>query len=174
MGVERPEAAAVLRAARKQAKLSQVELARRAGITQSVISAYESGRRQPSLQTLAALVEAAGYELEASVRETTGNLARLTGPVGRRVRQHRAEMVATAAAHGVLNLRVFGSVTRGEDRPDSDVDLLVDVPAGMGLLGLGRVAEDLEALVGTHVDLVPSGQLKPSVQRRAERDMVAS
>jgi len=122
---------------------------------------------------LAALVEAAGYELEVSVRETPGNLGRLTGPVGRRVRQHRAELVAAAAAHGVVNLRVFGSVTRGEDRHDSDVDLLADVPAGMGLLGLGRLAEELETILGVRVDLVPAGQLKPSVQRRAEPDLVA-
>lgn len=153
--------------------MSQVELARRAGVTQSVISAYESGRRQPSVPTLAALVEAAGYELEVGVREPPGNLGRLTGPVGRRVRKHRAELVAAAAAHGVVNLRVFGSVTRGEDRQDSDVDLLADIPAGMGLLGLGRVAEELEAIVGARVDLVPAGQLKPRVQRRAEPDLVA-
>ncbi len=163
----------MLRAARKQSGLSQVELARQAGVTQSVISAYESGRRQPSLPTLAALVEAAGFELEVIVQELPERLGRLTGPVGRRVRRHRAEMVAAAAAHGVANLRVFGSVARGEDRPDSDVDLLVDVPAGMGLLGLGRVAEDLEAVVGARVDLVPAGQLKLAVAGRAERDLVA-
>lgn len=173
MSVDRLGAAAVLRGARKRARLSQVELARRAGVTQSVISAYESGRRQPSVPMLAALVEAAGYELEVSVRERPRNLAKLTGPVGRRVRRHRAELVAAAAAHGVVNLRVFGSVTRGEDRPDSDVDLLADIPPEMGLLGLGRVTEALEAVVGARVDLVPAGQLKPSVQRRAEPDLVA-
>ena len=107
------------------------------------------------------------------MQEPSGKLGRLTGPVGRRVRLHRAEMVAAAAAHGVLNLRVFGSVARGEDRADSDMDLLADIPAGMGLLGLGRVAEDLEAVVGARVDLVPAGQLKPGVRRRAERDLVA-
>ena len=73
----------------------------------------------------------------------------------------------------MVNLRVFGSVTRGEDRQDSDVDLLADVPAGMGLFGLGRVAQELEAIVGARVDLVPAGQLKPSVQRRAGPDLVA-
>jgi len=172
MGSDRPSAGAFLRAARKRAGLSQVELAHRAGVTQSVISAYESGRRQPSLPALAALVEAAGYELEISVREPPGKVGRLTGPVGRRVRRHRAEMVAAAAAHGVANLRVFGSVARGEDRPDSDVDLLADIPAGMGLLGLGRVADALEAIVGARVDLVPAGQLKPDVARRAVRDLV--
>ena len=166
-------AGAVLRTARKRASLSQVELASRAGVTQSVISAYESGRRQPSLPMLAVLVEAAGYELEVRVQEPPGNLGRLTGPVGRRVRQHRNDLVNAAAAHGVANLRVFGSVARGEDRDDSDVDLLADIPAGMGLLGLGRLTDELEAAVGARVDLVPAGQLKPAVRRRAERDLVA-
>jgi predicted nucleotidyltransferase len=50
--------------------------------------------------------------------------AALSGPVGRKVRRHRRDLVAAAAAHGLTNLRVFGSVARGQDRPDSDVDLL--------------------------------------------------
>ena len=54
-------AGSLLRQARQRAGLSQVELAAKAGVTQSVISAYESGHRQPSLPTLAALIEAAGY-----------------------------------------------------------------------------------------------------------------
>lgn len=173
MDDDRRLAGAVLRDARKRAGSSQVELAGRAGVTQSVISAYESGRRQPSLPTLAALVDAAGFDLEVSVRQQAEQLASLTGPVGRRVRRRRRELVAAAAAHGIANLRVFGSVARGQDRPDSDVDLLVDVPAGMGLLGLGRVADELEAIVGAQVDLVPAADLKSGVRRRAERDVVA-
>jgi len=170
---DRPAAGAVLREARRRAGLSQVQLAGRAGVTQSVISAYESGHRQPSLPTLAALVEAAGFDLEVNVRQQPGRLVRLTGPVGRQVRQRRRELVAAAAAHGVANLRVFGSVARGQDRPDSDVDLLADLPPGMGLLGLGRVAEALEAIVGAPVDVVPAADLKPDVRQRAERDLVA-
>ena len=147
-------------------------LAARAGVTQSVISAYESGHRQPSLPTLAALVGAAGYELVAEVRRQPRRLDRLSGPVGQRVRRRRDDIVAAAAAHGVSGLRVFGSVARGEDRPDSDVDLLADLPTGMSLFGLGRVQADLEAIVGTRVDLVPAGDLKPGVGPRAERDLV--
>jgi uncharacterized protein len=153
--------------------MSQVELADRARVTQSVISAYESGHRQPSLPTLAALVDAAGFDLEVSVVQQPGRLTRLTGPVGRRVRRHRHELVAVAAASGVSNLRVFGSVARGEDRPDSDVDLLADLPAGMGLFGMGRLVAKLEAIVGAHVDLIPAADLKPDVRVRAERDLVA-
>ena len=165
-------AGALLRQARRDAGLSQVALAARAGVTQSVISAYESGHRQPSLPTLAALVEAAGDELVAEVRRQPRRLDRLSGPIGQRVRRHRHDIVAAAAAHGVSGLRVFGSVARGEDRPDSDVDLLADLPAGMSLFGLGRVQADLEAIVGTRVDLVPAEDLKPAVRPRAERDLV--
>ena len=165
-------AGALLRQARRDAGLSQVALAARAGVTQSVISAYESEHRQPSLPTLAALVEAAGYELVAEVRRQPRRLDRLSGPVGQRVRRRRRDIIAAAAAHGVSGLRVFGSVARGEDRPDSDVDLLADMPPGMSLFGLGRVQADLEAIVGARVDLVPAEDLKPDVRPRAERDLV--
>ena len=172
MDPETVTAGALLRQARKRAGLSQVELAARAGVTQSVISAYESGHRQPSVPALAALVDAAGYDLVMSVRRQPGRLQRLSGPVGRRVRRHRNDLIAAAEARGVRNLRVFGSVARGEDRPDSDVDLLADLPAGLGLLGLGRVEADLEAILGARVDLIPAADLKPGVRARVERDLV--
>ena len=66
--MEPASAGALLRQARKQAGLSQVDLAGRAGVTQSVISAYESGQRQPSLPALARLVSAAGFELTLGLR----------------------------------------------------------------------------------------------------------
>jgi len=106
-----------------------------------------------------------------SVRRQPRRLGRLSGPVGRRVRRRRRELVAAAAAHGVTNLRVFGSVARGQDGPDSDVDLLADLPPGMGLLGLGRVQADLEDILGTRVDLV-AGELKPGIRACADRDLI--
>jgi predicted nucleotidyltransferase/DNA-binding XRE family transcriptional regulator len=166
-------AGALLRQARKRAGLSQVELAARAGVTQSVVSAYESGHRQPAIPALAALIDAAGYELVLGLRRQPRRLGRLSGPVGRRVRRHRHDLIAAAAAHGVQNLRVFGSVARGEDRPDSDVDLLADLPTGLSLFGLGRVEADLGAILGARVDLIPAGDLKPGVRARVEPDLVA-
>jgi predicted nucleotidyltransferase len=150
-----------------------VELAARAGITQSVVSAYESGQRQPSIPALARLIEAAGFELTLGVRRQPGRLRQLSGPVGQRVRRHRSELIAAAAAHGVQNLRVFGSVARGEDHPGSDVDLLADLPPGLSLFGLGRAEADLEAILGTRVELIPAADLKPGVRERVERDLVA-
>jgi uncharacterized protein len=78
-----------------------------------------------------------------------------------------------AAGHGVSNLRVSGSVARGEDRADSDVGLLADFPPGLSLFGLGRLENDLEAILGTRVDLIPAADLKPDVRERVESDLIA-
>jgi uncharacterized protein len=137
-----------------------------------LISAYEAGRRQPFLATLAKLIDAAGCDLVVDIQHQPERLSKLSGPVGRQVRRKRRDLVAAAATHDVTNLRVFGSVARGEDRPDSDVDLLVDLPPGIGLLGLGRVQAELEAILGAKVDLVPASDLKPEVRARAERDLM--
>ena len=169
--MEPATAGALLRQARKRAGLSQMDLAARAGVTQSVISAYESGQRQPSLPALARLLGAAGFELTLGLRPP-GRLRRLSGPVGRRVRRHRNDLVAAAAANGFSNLRVFGSVARGEDRPDSDVDLLADFPSGLSLFGLSRVEAELEAILGTRVNLIPAADLKPGVRERVESDLI--
>jgi predicted nucleotidyltransferase/DNA-binding XRE family transcriptional regulator len=170
--MEPATAGTLLRQARKRAGLSQVDLAARAGVTQSVISAYESGQRQPSLPALARLIDATGFELTLGLRNPPGRLRRLSGPVGRRVRRHRKDLVAAAAGHGVSNLRVFGSVARGEDHPDSDVDLLADFPPGLSLFGFARLEDDLEAFLGARVDLIPAADLKPGVRERVEADLI--
>lgn len=152
--------------------MSQVELARRAGVTQSVVSAYESGNRQPSVPMLARLLDATGFELDLRIRRASTRLRRLTGPIGQKVKQRRAALVATAGRYGVTKLRVFGSVARGEDTTDSDVDLLVDLPSTMGLLAMGRLQRELEAVLGVKVDLVPAGDLKPAVAETVRPELV--
>jgi predicted nucleotidyltransferase len=52
-------------------------------------------------------------------------------------------------------------------------DRSVDLPSGLGLLGLGRVEADLEAILGSRVDLVPAQDLKPEVRVRVERELVS-
>lgn len=150
----------LLRQARRKAGLSQAELARRAGVTQSVVSAYESAARQPSLATLDRLISATGLELALQVRRRG---SRLKGPIGARLRARRNKVRQLAAAHGLMNPRVFGSVARGDEAEDSDVDLLVDVAPGVGLIGLARAQRELEELLGVRVDLVPASDLKPGV-----------
>jgi uncharacterized protein len=167
-------AGALLREARTSAGLSQVELARRAGVTQSVISAYESGRRQPSLPTLTRLVEATGCGLEIAVRpQPPTSPRRLGGHLGRRLRSKREEVAAAVGRHGASNVRVFGSVARGEETAESDVDLLVDLPEGASLFTIARLQRELEEILGARVEIVPASDLKPGVKANVEQDLVA-
>ncbi len=161
--VEAVAAGSLVRDARRRAGMSQLELGRRAGVTQSVVSAYESGRRQPSLPTLERLVRAAGLELDMAVRPAGQGFSAARGSLGEWLARSGARVREIAGSYGLSNVRVFGSVARGEDRGDSDVDLLVDVGPGVGLMALARCERDLEALLGARVDLVPAGDLKPGV-----------
>jgi uncharacterized protein len=94
------------------------------------------------------------------------------GPVGRRLTRRRAAVLATAARHGMTDLRVFGSVARGQDTDDSDLDLLVHVPEGTGLLALGRFAQELEDLLHVRIDVVPDDSVKPRVRDSIQSDLV--
>ncbi|MHB1873797.1 MAG: nucleotidyltransferase family protein [Streptosporangiaceae bacterium] len=94
-------------------------------------------------------------------------------PSPQRPGRRSSDLVAAAAAHGVTNLRVFGSVARGEDRPDSDVDLLADFPPGLSLFGLGRLEADREGILGSRVDLIPAADLKPGIRERVGSDLIA-
>lgn len=146
-------------------------MAKRAGVTQSVVSAYESGTRQPSLPTLARLVEAAGLSLEVDV--SPNPVARRAGPLARSVDEHRSKVVDILSRYRLANPRLFGSVASGHERPGSDVDILVDVPAGTGLLSLARCQAELEALLGAPVDIVPASALKRGLADDVAAEAVA-
>jgi predicted nucleotidyltransferase len=77
-----------------------------------------------------------------------------------------AEIAEICRRHQVRELAVFGSAARGELRPDSDIDLLVDFlpEARPGLLGLSALTRELSALLGRHVDLGVKPALKPLVR----------
>jgi predicted nucleotidyltransferase len=72
----------------------------------------------------------------------------------------------------VKELSVFGSAARGEMRPDSDIDLLVEFQenAGIGLFELWDLNDDLEQLLGRRVDLVPKGGLKKLIRPQVLRE----
>ncbi len=163
---------ALLRDARRRCGLTQAELARRAGVTQSVISAYESGAGQPSLPTLTRLVAATGLELAVGLRKPAPARARLTGPLGRRVVVHRRALMGAASSRGASNLRVFGSVARGEETADSDVDLLVDLAPGTGLLGLAALERDMSEILEAKVDVIPASDIKPGIARQVLNEAV--
>jgi uncharacterized protein len=73
----------------------------------------------------------------------------------------RTDLVAAARRHGATNLRLFGSVVRGEERADSDVDLLIDLAPERGFGDYLALVEDLERLIGRRVDLVIERSLSP-------------
>ncbi len=81
--------------------------------------------------------------------------------LGNRVHAERERIRAIVAAHGGSNVWVFGSVARGEDDEDSDLDLLVDLPVRTGILTLGAIAHDIERILGVEVDVVPKASLRP-------------
>jgi predicted nucleotidyltransferase len=72
----------------------------------------------------------------------------------RAVVEKKQEILAVAHAHGLLNVRVFGSVVRGEDTLQSDVDFLVDLDKGCTLLDMGGALVKLQELLGRKVDIV--------------------
>jgi hypothetical protein len=71
-----------------------------------------------------------------------------------RLQERRDEILGIAAKHGAFNVRVFGSVARGEADEHSDLDFLVELQPGRSLLDLGGLQYDLEAALGCRVDAV--------------------
>lgn len=74
------------------------------------------------------------------------------------LRSRRSEILALATKHGASNVRLFGSVVRGEDREDGDVDFLVDMQETSSLFDLIGLQQDMERVIGRKVDvLTPNG-----------------
>ena len=97
-------------------------------------------------------------------------------PLGRRQRQRqrqrRKAIIRATEGRRAHNVRVFWSVAPGEDIVSSDVDLLVDLDEGIGLLDLIGLERELSELIGVGVDVVPADSLKPRIRERIEREAV--
>lgn len=146
-------AAEIIRDTREKAGLTQAEFAERVGVTQSVVSAYERGRREPSYRTLVDFVSLAGSELSIVVDyRPTPTLAF--------VRSKKAELEAALEGRGAENIRVFGSVARGDAGPGSDVDLLVHLKDGVSPVRIVSMREEAALVLGMEVDVVPDVGLK--------------
>lgn len=81
----------------------------------------------------------------------------------------REQILALAAKAGAANVRVFGSAARGDDREESDLDLLVDWSPEASLGDVGGLVADLQELLGKRVDVISAQQLHP----RSRRDVLA-
>lgn len=88
------------------------------------------------------------------------------------LRKRRDQILALADAHGARNVRVFGSVARGDAKEDSDIDLVVDFDAGRSLMDHGELIMDLEATLGCRVDVVSAKGLHDRFRDRVLADAV--
>jgi uncharacterized protein len=84
----------------------------------------------------------------------------------------REIILRIAQAHGARNLRVFGSVARGDNQEASDVDFLVDFEPGTSLLQHGALIAELEELLGCRVDVAPEKSLRENVRERVLQEAV--
>ena len=82
----------------------------------------------------------------------------------------RDEVLRVAARHGASNVRIFGSLARGDGTPDSDVDVLVDLQKGCSLFDLGALLEDLKRLLGRDVDVVTEEGLRSRIRDRVLKE----
>lgn len=89
------------------------------------------------------------------------------------LKDKREAILQIAAKHGARNVRVFGSVARGEADEQSDIDFLVDMEPGRSLLDLGGLLMDLHDLLGRNVDVVTERGLKPRIRERVLHEAVA-
>jgi predicted nucleotidyltransferase len=88
------------------------------------------------------------------------------------IEEHREEIKQLAALRGARRVRVFGSRARGDARPDSDVDILVDLEQGRSALALGGLLMDLQDLLGQRVDVVTPAALPPKIREKVLRQAV--
>ncbi len=86
------------------------------------------------------------------------------------LKEEREEILRIAAKHGARNVRVFGSVARGEADERSDVDFLVEMEPGRNLLDMGGLLMDLRELLGREVDVATERGLKPRIRARALKE----
>lgn len=144
----------IVRLVREDAGFSQALLARRAGTSQPALSAIESGARPVSDELYRRLLDA------AAARPSVVLAAK------------RDQLLSLAADYGLSNVRVFGSVVRGDDGPGSDVDVLahLDVDHRERPLRVFGFPQDAQALLGFPVDLVlddSQGKAMPKILAEA-------
>jgi predicted nucleotidyltransferase len=136
-------------------------------------AAHLLGRTKKDIVTTAVheFIDAHREELTAGVAATAERLSpapkRAQGarirPLRARLNARREELLTTLAELGASNVRIFGSVARGDESETSDVDLLVDVADDVGMFALGRMRSAAEHLLDAPVDIVPASSLKPDV-----------
>jgi predicted nucleotidyltransferase len=84
----------------------------------------------------------------------------------------REDILRTASKYGAYNIRIFGSVARGEADEQSDIDFLVDMEKGRSIFDLGGLLTDLEDLLGHNVDVITEDGLRDRIRNRVLKEAV--
>ena len=164
----------LIRQCRQEAGLSQRQLARRIGTSQPMLVRYESGQTSPTVAALERIVRACGQDLsiEHHPRSAAAPIP-MGGPIGRTVMAHRSQIRRLIATTGATCPRVFGSVARGTDTADSDLDLLVEFPVrDRGLMPLAHLEDQISELVDRPVDVVAEAALASKVAKTTYQDAI--
>ncbi len=168
--METLNAAALVAKVRSQSGLTQADLAARAGTSQAAVARYETGASTPSTATLTRLLRAGGFELEVALRKTSAS--DLSTQRAKKIRQLRGPIKEIMKDAGARNIRIFGSVARGDDNAASDIDFLVDFDTSKGLLPIVGLVAKLKKLLGENVDVAPVSALKNSVLESALKEAI--
>lgn len=151
----------------------------------SLVLEYEQATRDAELARLRRVLAVRAMLVEgASQREVAKRLGVTQPAISYQVASERtdgvrpSELIAAGGAvlrqvaerRGFADLAVFGSAARGDDRPDSDIDLIVQPPAGADLFDMVRLEEAMEVILGRGVDLVSYRGLDPKRDRDILRD----
>jgi len=86
------------------------------------------------------------------------------------LKARRKEILETAKRNGAVNVRIFGSVARGDDQPDRDIDFLVNLEPGRSLLDLARLLRELNTLLEHPVDVVTEAGLRPRIKSQVLKE----
>ena len=89
-----------------------------------------------------------------------------TKSLSRKIQMHRDQILEIAARNGAHNVRIFGSVARGDAGPASDIDFLVEMEAGRSLFDLAGLLMDLQEALNCEIDIVTEKGLNPRIRQR--------
>lgn len=168
--MENERSSTLIAKARRESGLTQSEFASRAGTSQPAIARYEAGLASPSMDTLTRILKAGGLELEFRVKKTTA--ANLSSTRAKKIRENRGEIIRLMRKAGSKEVRIFGSVARGDDKASSAIDFLVDFDTKDGIIPIMKLKRALSDLLKENVDVAPASLLKKSVLESALKEAV--
>ena len=162
----------------EQGRLPVVKLSERVTrIPEVAVEALVAQATRPAAHPTPTLAGSAAFAAESSsvYGAVAAHAAVVPPPSGTRtpserlrdlLAEHRDEVLRIVSGNRAGNVRVFGSVARGDATEDSDIDLLVDPQPGMSLFDLGGIDWRLEELLGVKVDVVPARSLREGIRDR--------